>query len=251
MMGIYLKPLLKRVLPAPAYRTWWRTKIWVREKRLRNLSRTEVFDTIYRDNMWGGPDKLSGYGSSGPHAAAYIDFVKRFAKEKGVRTVLDGGCGDFSIGSQICDCVESYIATDISDVIIGVNKVRHSAFKNVEFRRLDLCVDPLPPADLITIREVFQHLSNADIALALANIEKSSARYVLITEHVPADHRLMAPNLDKPRGSQIRNMFGSGVYINLPPFNRPAEAVFRVEHPSTAWTSASNLVTSLWKRQPQ
>jgi hypothetical protein len=215
---------------------------------MRNLSRPEVFDTIYRNNIWGGSDKLSGYGSSGPHAQAYIDFVKRFAKEKDVRTILDGGCGDFGIGSKICGCVERYIATDISDVIIRLNKTKHSEFKNVEFRRLDLCVDPLPPADLITVREVFQHLSNADIALALANIEKSPARFVLITEHVPADHRLSAPNLDKPRGSQIRNMFGSGVYINLPPFNRPAEPVFRVEHPSTAWTTASNLVTSLWER---
>ena len=242
-----IKPLLKRMLPAGIYRVWWRAKIWLSEKKMKNLDRAAVFDTIYRDRLWGG-SQLSGHGSVGEHATTYIDFIRQFAEENLVRTILDVGCGDFEIGSRICNSVDQYFAADVSTVIIEKNKSTYKTIENTKFLCLDLCSDPLPAADLITVREVLQHLSNADICFALNNIERSGARFALITEHLPGDKLLVAPNVDKASGSHIRNFFGSGVYIDRAPFNRPKRDVLSVMHPTFA-TTPSYLVTSLWDLQ--
>ena len=176
----------------------------------------------------------------------YADFVRDFIVKNDIESILDIGCGDFQIGSRICEGVGCYIGADVSRVIINQNTNTFSSLTNVQFVVLDVCADTLPKVDLITIREVLQHLSNADIALALDNIERSQARFALVTEHLPAPHVLRTPNIDKPRGPNIRNPFGSGVFIQHAPFNRPVELVLTVKHPSYAG-APSHLVTQLWK----
>ena len=241
------KPILKRILPIRTRQ--WLLVINIRhaDGKLQKLGRGELFDEIYREHMWGGtPDKSSGWGSYGEHSTDYVDFVRDFISQNNIKSILDIGCGDFQVGSRICSAVNQYIGADVSSVIIKQNTVAYSEQKNVQFIVLDVCVNELPQVDLITIREVLQHLSNDDILLALNNIEHSKARFALVTEHLPAKHVLRTPNIDKPRGPNIRNPYGSGVFIELEPFNRQVELVLSVKHPSYAG-SPSHLVTSLWK----
>ncbi len=241
------RPMLKRVLPTRVRQ--WLHKINIRRSdgKLQGLGRAELFDAVYRERMWGGtPDQPSGWGSYGEHASEYVDFVRDFVARNGVESILDVGCGDFQIGSRICGVVPRYIGADVSRLIIERNASAYGGLSNVRFMVLDVCTDRVPQVDLITIREVLQHLSNADIALALENIERSQARFALITEHLPASHMLRVPNMDKPNGPNIRNPFGSGVFVQLAPFNRPADVVLTVKHPSYAG-SPSFLATSLWK----
>lgn len=241
------KPILKRVLPIRVRQ--WLHEINIRraDGKLHALGRAELFDAVYRERMWGGtPDQSSGWGSYGEHSSQYVDFVRDFIAKNDIESVLDVGCGDFQIGFRICGVVPHYIGADVSRVIVERNAATFSDLTNVRFMVLDVCADTLPQVDLVTIREVLQHLSNADITLALDNIERSKARFALVTEHLPAPHVLRAPNLDKPRGPNIRNPFGSGVFIQHAPFNRPAELVLSVKHPSYAG-APSHLVTHLWK----
>ena len=197
--------------------------------------------------MWGGTqERTSGWGSYGDHATRYIDFVISFIRENGVNSALDIGCGDFHIGQKICTNVDRYIAADVSAVIIERNRAEFQRFQNTEFTVLDVCAYKLPHADLVTIREVLQHLSNDDISAALSNIENATPRFVLVTEHLPDEKFLQAPNLDKPSGPNIRNPFGSGVFIDKPPFNRSGKVVLSVKHPSFKG-SPSHLVTYLWE----
>jgi hypothetical protein len=79
--------------------------------------------------------------------------------------------------------------------------------------------DSLPPADLLTIRQVLQHLSNNKIKKILNNVNKY--KYVIITEHLLKDGFVKKHNKDKPTGPDIRLIDNSGVYINKPPFNLP------------------------------
>lgn len=241
------KPILKRVLPTRARQWLHEINIKRSDGKLHALGRADLFDAVYRERMWGGTlGQSSGWGSYGKHSSEYVDFVRDFIGRHNIQSILDVGCGDFQIGVRICDAVSRYIGADVSRFIIEQNATTFNDLSNVQFMALDVCVDPLPRVDLITIREVLQHLSNVDIALALNNIERSQAPFVLVTEHLPAPHVLRAPNLDKPRGPNIRNPYGSGVYIHLAPFNRPAELVLSVKHPSYA-RSPSHLVTSLWR----
>lgn len=242
-----VKPILKRVLPTRARQWLHEVNIKRSDGKLQALDKADLFDAVYRERMWGGTqEQTSGWGSHGEHSSKYVDFVRDFIGRNNIQSILDVGCGDFQIGSRICGDVSRYIGADVSSFIIERNATVFSKLSNVQFMALDVCADPLPQADLITIREVLQHLSNADIALALNNIERSQARFALVTEHLPAPHVLRAPNLDKPRGPNIRNPYGSGVYIDLAPFSRPAEVVLSVKHPSYEG-APSHLVTSLWK----
>ena len=91
----------------------------------------------------------------------------------------------------------------------------HHARPGVRFMALDVTSDPLPEGDLVTVREVFQHLSNDRIEAALANLRRTFPR-AIVTEMQPC--RCDAPNLDIVSGYRTRDGLGSGVYLDLPPF---------------------------------
>jgi len=80
---------------------------------------------------------------------------------------------------------------------------------------LDITNDALPAADLCLVRQVFQHLSNAQILSALDKL--SPYPLALISEHVPRKPRVF--NLDKSQGPHIRASYGSGLYLDRPPFS--------------------------------
>jgi len=97
---------------------------------------------------------------------------------------------------------------------------------------VDIASDPLPPGDVVLIRQVLQHLSNADIAAALAKI--SAYEYAVITEHVPAAGPFK-PNIDKPSGAEIRLSLQSGIVLTEPPFSlRPVSQDVLCEVPAFA-----------------
>jgi len=76
----------------------------------------------------------------------------------------------------------------------------------------------LPAAGLCLIRQVLQHLNNEEIARTLANLKNFT--WVLISEHVPVHPKSI--NRDKPHGPDVRVRYGSGVYVEQPPFSMPA-----------------------------
>jgi SAM-dependent methyltransferase len=186
-----------------------------------------AFDRIYERGTWSNQgEELSGGGSYGKVADDYVAFLTAFIQERAVESILDIGCGDFNIGSRIAPLVERYTALDVSGRIIELNKRRFSALANVEFRRADACTEPLPKADLITLRQVLQHLTNAQIEMILRNFERSGTRFALVTEHLAAQTPRFRANADLPAHSALtRVALGSGVVLNAPPFNREAPLV--------------------------
>jgi len=45
----------------------------------------------------------------------------------------------------------------------------------------------------------------------------------VISEHYPSAEDFVAPNLDKVHGGDVRAVFGSGVYLEEPPFSLPRD----------------------------
>jgi hypothetical protein len=201
----------------------------------KNLTLEQSFDYIYQNRIWGAEETrpLSGWGSYGEWAASFVRIAAHVIQAHGIRTVTDIGCGDFNIGSQLCGGVEKYQASDISSEIMRWNSERFSALKNVVFQQANACVDPLPPADLLIIRQVLQHLTNAQIESVLKNVEKTGFRHVLIAEHVSSPEKTSEINQDLPsQGPFTRLDFASGVFIDQPPFSRPAKLLDRFSVPS-------------------
>jgi SAM-dependent methyltransferase len=188
----------------------------------KKLTLQESFDYIYLHRLWGrGTPMYSGPGSYGEWAEKTISVVGDFIREQGIRSVTDLGCGDFNVGSQLCPLVETYHALDISSEIIRLDRERFPHLDNVTFQTANACSDPLPAADLALIRQVLQHIPNAQVEEVLQNVERTGFKYALVVEHLPTPGEMTKPNVDIPQASAGIRPY-SGVCIDEPPFSRPA-----------------------------
>jgi glycosyltransferase involved in cell wall biosynthesis len=213
-----LKSQIKRLLPRFALTSLRRARSWVETKRDR--SPEEVFTAIYKHNVWGGRKGVfySGRGSRDPQVVrSYVEHVTSWLRSIGAETLslVDLGCGDFAIGRQLVPYCKSYVGVDVVRDLIDHNQAQFGSDR-VRFEHLDITADPLPPADVCIVRQVLQHLTNAQIASVLSKLDRYE--WVLVSEHHPFDDALERPNVDKPVNSGTRIDFGSGVFVDKPPF---------------------------------
>jgi SAM-dependent methyltransferase len=122
--------------------------------------------------LWGGiggNEFFSGQGSLDKFAAPYVEWLTGFIAECGIKTIVDLGCGDFRIGQQICSAISvKYVGVDIVLDLIAFNQSRYGN-ATVSFKCVDIIEDELPDGDLCLIRQVLQHLSNAQISRVLTS----------------------------------------------------------------------------------
>jgi hypothetical protein len=213
-----IKYLVKLVLPTPIIR-WRRSRLL---SSLANKSNSEIFTSTYMNYRWGrNRGDFALYSGDGSHKAeivdGYISKVSEFLRKfNGKIIIVDIGCGDFNIGSKICDLASKYIACDVVPAVINSNKQKYR-YANVKFQVLDATNETLPGGDIIILRQVLQHLSNIDIEKVLRSIEHKF-KYLIFTDHQPLNPN-WKPNIDKQTGSNIRNEFNSGLDLTAEPFN--------------------------------
>jgi len=209
---------VKDITPWPVRYFSRRVKRAVQRQRNKNRPVQDIFEEIYATNKWGGEAGTfySGPGSSADAAAKYIERVIELMRAEDVTSVVDLGCGDFRIGMKISEAAERYVGIDIVGPLIEAN-ARSFGSDKVQFERLDIITDPLPDGDLCLVREVFQHLSNEQIANILPKLNEY--RLVVVTDHQPGPSIDPIPNKNKPPGSDIRVHDKSAVYLDKPPFN--------------------------------
>lgn len=222
---------MKDLLPQSFRRLSRRLKANIEVSGNRNLSAQDVFTKVYTDGKWGGDPGtfFSGPGSNEEAARPYADFVTRFIAERGVKSVADLGCGDFRVGRLIATSGVSYTGVDVVEGLIAENTRRYAS-PTVRFQCADITSDALPEGELCLVREVFQHLSNAQVSATLARLSKY--KYVLITEVHPDDLRHYRINRDKPHGATSRLAHFSVLQLDKPPFNvANARLVFEIDPP--------------------
>ncbi len=221
-----IRSLVKKVVPQAllAVRHRWRLGRSIKrvDKDLSGMSVSEIFSEIYRRQLWGKPagDRQfsSGHGSvMEQHVAPYVAAVGRYVEGLGWKpSVVDMGCGDFNVGNRIRQYFGTYVACDVAREVLEENKVRYSNL-DVEFRQLDIISDDFPDADVCIIRQVLQHLSNADISQIVKKLLKF--QILILTEPLPKSE--FTPNLDQPTGvsSRLARGIPSGVVLTKPPFS--------------------------------
>jgi len=192
--------------------------------KYKKLSTYEVFKKIYTHKVWTPEDKkkkFDFYSGLGSHldefTKNYINKVKIFLNSfEGKKEVLELGCGDFIISSQIAPLTKKFIAVDIFDEVIEHNKKKYKDM-NVDFRVLDMTKDSLPNSEICIVRCVLQHLSNDLISKFLKNLS-NNYQYLIVTEHWPNDKNFI-PNKDIITGPDIRLSKNSAVDLGKEPFN--------------------------------
>ncbi len=197
-----------------------------RSRELGGVTPKEVFTRAYADGLWGRSKDpadryFSGTGSRAKDiVAAYVSAVEKYLTSHDTRPdVVDLGCGDFTVGSQLREFCGNYIAVDVVEPLIARNREKFREL-GVDFRVLDFTTDDLPNADVVFLRQVLQHLTNRQIAVVLPKLQMHY-KHLVLTEHLPAS-RNFKPNLDMPMGADIRlgiGKYGSGIVITEPPFS--------------------------------
>jgi|TARA_B110000259_G_scaffold188090_1_gene244884 SAM-dependent methyltransferase len=178
----------------------------------------DVMEQVYAMKLWGDnkSDFYSGDGSHDPEIVkpyldSVISFLTSFPKPL---VVCDFGCGDFNVGKEFVKYSQNYIAVDIVVDLINRNKEKFKA-ENLVFQCLDIAVDDLPQADCVLIRQVLQHLSNAEIQQIVLKL--NVFKYVILTEHLPEGE--FVPNKEIISGQGIRLKKKSGLNLLIDPFN--------------------------------
>jgi len=211
-------------------------RIWNKLKRMKRNSKLfqrtdhkKIFSKIYDQNVWGNPNSespfYSGTGSDDSYTETYSSMIAKFIAEQGIDSMVDLGCGDFRVGRRILDKANiKYTGVDVVPELIEYNISKFSGGK-INFKRLNIVNDNLPPGELCTIRQVLQHLSNKDIQKVLRKCKQF--KYLIVTEHLPETESLH-PNMDKSSDENIRLMYNSGVYLDKPPFNFKVKEILAV-----------------------
>jgi SAM-dependent methyltransferase len=197
-----------------------------------SASTQALFQSIYDTGRWGRSGDpqdryFSGLGTRAPHVAGpYVSQVRSFLSYFSLIAgrlpdVVDLGCGDFTIGTQLRFGCGRYVACDIVAPLIEFNRSKYRD-ADVEFVVLDVCEGDLADGDVALVRQVFQHLSNDQISRALSKIVERFD-FLVLTEHLPADLDF-TPNREIPRVGDWRVAEGSGVVLTAPPFNLEPKA---------------------------
>lgn len=203
--------------------------VWYRERYFWHLKKKrveDIFSDIYKNNTWGGTPGTfySGDGTYNPNASIYIEKIAAFIRDHDIKSILDIGCGDFIVMSKVLEKVNvNYTGADVVAELIEHHQKNFSS-GNIRFITLNAIDDDLPTADLVTIRQVLQHLSNDQIKKILKKLSKF--KYVIISEHMLVGDSI-APNIDKIPGPHIRTRIHSHVDLEAPPFDvKNAEILF-------------------------
>ena len=162
----------------------------------------EEFTRVYRENVWGGSGGGAGPEVSEPFATIASDLIRKH----NVKRVLDIGCGSAWPATLIDLNGAEYTGVDVVASVIGQARSQHPQWKFIE---ADALTDSLPDADLVLLKEITQHLSDADIQTLIERLRK----YPMVL------HCSVAESMNKPR--KISDFNTRGVALSLPPFELP------------------------------
>jgi hypothetical protein len=223
---------------------------WKPESSVARYHRRATFRSVYRRAEWGKGGQsqfFSGVGSYGEPAAKYADVMSAVVggliRQKGAPiTIVDLGCGDFSVGSQLLARLPPvrYIGCDVVPELVRENQERYGSDR-IAFRTIDIVSEELPAGEICTVRQVFQHLPNVDILQILRKLRKYE--HVYVTEGQPLIREGVV-NPDKANSADVRfdwrTGHGRGVELDQAPYNLAIEEICRVRAP---WPDMEVIVT--------
>lgn len=176
----YLKPLLYNDFFIRVTRRKYR-------KIIKDKSPEDVFNYIYKNNVWGDRESISGSGSNLHQTRELVAIISDVIAKLEVNTVLDLPCGDFNWMQKVDFANIQYIGGDIVPGVVEENNKKYKS-ANKTFKVLNVIKDSLPECDLLLCRDCFVHLSNENVIEALENIKRQKIKYLLTTSFPATKH---------------------------------------------------------------
>src|SRR5665648_168904 len=119
----------------------------------------EIFTQIYKDNIWGSKETISGTGSELNATIPLRVQLPALLKKYNINRILDVGCGDCNwMNKMVCN-FEYYLGIDIVDEIIFKNNNLYKS-ENVEFKQCDICNTELDFSqfDAVIFADILVHI---------------------------------------------------------------------------------------------
>ncbi len=154
----------------------------------------------------------------------YRRYLHNFIRTNQIRSVVDIGCGDWQFSKLIDWRDIDYTGVDVSDVVLS--NTQQFSREGIRFLHADARTDPLPPADLLIMKDVMQHWSNDDILTFLPRL--NSFRQALITNG-------FHPSLKNLLNSDITAGAFRPIDLRISPFNLPGTYIHWLQFDEPKW----------------
>lgn len=146
----------------------------------RFLPVESVFRKIYHSRKQQNLETVSGPGSTLEQTAAVAKIISSVVHQYEIKRILDIPCGDFNWMKHVDLSGVFYHGADILNELVELNQ-KNFGGKDRLFETMDLLRDNLTAADVLLCRDCLVHFSFKHIRLAIANIKRSGATYLLTT----------------------------------------------------------------------
>eukprot|EP00927_Polykrikos_kofoidii_P062168 TRINITY_DN56990_c0_g1_i1.p1 TRINITY_DN56990_c0_g1~~TRINITY_DN56990_c0_g1_i1.p1 ORF type:complete len:325 (-),score=56.17 TRINITY_DN56990_c0_g1_i1:159-1133(-) len=204
------------------------------------------FTRIYEREEWG-VEARSGFGSREDTTRELRSFLECFLRERRIHSIVDAGCGHWPTGYQRFMNWHGvhYTGVDVVPFVVEENRRfladvptrQQSGLASATILIGDVA-SPLPPADLLLVKDVLMHLPNEAIqAFIRNNLDKATPRYkavLLVQNDVPFNLRTI---MDIEPGQLLP------FDITQPPFSAPFRTVCQ-------WRSDEPKAVQLWELKP-
>lgn len=159
----------------------------------------DVFERIYRRNLWNGIETRSGPGSGAAATTHLRELLPKLVEELGVTNVVDAGCGEGSWQPPL----PGYVGLDVSaEALTRAQQL----YPDRIYLQWDLTAEQIhvPAGGLVICRDVIQHLSLSQGRRVLDAIRHSGSNYLLASTYVGGQNVSIetgdcySPNLEAP-----------------------------------------------------
>lgn len=171
-------------------------------------SNESVFTRFYEMNVWGIG---LGSGSAVPVGSlTEAGFVQHLLRTRGIRKVVEIGCGDWRIGRTIDWSETDYVGIDIVAKLIEANTAAFGS-ERISFVHADATTLAPIEADLVLCKDVLQHLTH-EAALKILSLRQAGSIWLVTNDFHP---------VNRP----CRTGDTSPINLAAPPFSIPARPV--------------------------
>ena len=195
------------------------------------------FEEIYVKRLFGKSDSASGPGSTLEATKAIREAIFDVIDQFQIKSIVDVPCGDLFWVSKLDFSIVEYTGLDIVPSLISDLE---KCYPSGKFRVHDASQDNLERFDMILCRDLFVHLTNAQVTRSLELFKDSGSQYLLTTTFVNLKKN---PELKVPR-------IGVGwrpLNLSLNPFNLGAPIVTINEESIEGRGKYSDKCLALWK----
>ena len=167
----------------------------------------EIFEKIYKRNLWQSSESVSGKGSEIEAAQNLLEKLPLLLEKYNIRSITDAPCGDYNWMKKLNYKFEIYQGIDIVKEIIQNNKIYENT--NIRFDCANILDCKLKKTDLILCRDCFIHFDFSEIFHCINNFKQSEIEYLLLT------------NYDISQNGDVLTGQFRKINLQMPPFNFP------------------------------